>query len=65
MAQYGSFVDSMAHVRNENDLHEFYGLSADIAELPTEGIRSGSTAYCVDTGDIYIFEETNQQWHKQ
>lgn len=43
-----------------------YGLSADIAELPTnEDIMMGSTAYCVDTGAVYMYDNVNKTWVAQ
>lgn len=65
MGVYGSFDDSMSGVRNANDRLDLYGLSEDVDKLPTEGINSGSTAFCVDTGDVYIFLRYTKQWYKQ
>lgn len=62
---YGSFSDSMLNIKNRKDRAEFYGLSADVGKLPVEGIKSGSTAYCADTGDVYMFIESTGQWYKQ
>ena len=38
------------------------GLSADLDMLPKTGC-TGSTAYCIDTGDRYMFEETTDTWY--
>lgn len=38
--------------------------SADVSKLPTE-VKQGSSAYVVDTGDLYKFDETNEEWVKQ
>jgi len=44
----------------------FYGLSTDIASLPTDAeIGTGSVAYCVDTGDVYMFYQPTTSWHEQ
>lgn len=34
---------------------EFYLESTDVSSLPTTDIPVGSTAFCYDTGDVYIF----------
>lgn len=62
---YGSFSDSLINQRSKSDRADFYGLEADIALLPTEGINSGSTAYCVDTGNVYIYLDATKTWYKQ
>lgn len=47
------------------------GLSTDISTLPkasdTEDfdLKTGSTAYCLDTGDTYIYYEITDTWYKQ
>lgn len=51
--------DYLAHYRAE-----YAGTSQDTK--PTEGIVSGSSFLEVDTGDIYIFDETSGAgWTKQ
>ena len=62
---YGSFSDSLMNTKNKNDRAEFYGLSEDIGKLPSTGINSGSTAYCADTGDVYVFIKSTGKWYKQ
>ena len=62
---YGSFTDSLFYQRHSNEPSFFYGLEADIALLPVEGFVSGSKAYCVDTGNIYIFLASTKQWYLQ
>ena len=62
---YGSFSDSMLNVKHGKDRAEFYGLSSDVDKLPATGINSGSTAYCADTGDVYMFIKSTGQWYKQ
>lgn len=32
--------------------------STDVSNLPTTGIAYGSTAFCTDTGDKYVFDDT-------
>lgn len=38
------------------------GLSTDISKLPHTG-ATGSTAYCVDTGERYMYERTTDKWY--
>ena len=40
------------------------GNSADISKLPTD-VKQESSAYVVDTGELYMFDETNEEWVKQ
>ena len=43
-------------------IESWCGLSADLDMLPKTGC-TGSTAYCIDTGDRYMFEETTDTWY--
>lgn len=43
---------------------ETAGLSADVDKLPTNA-ATGSTFYCIDTQEVYMFEETTKTWYKQ
>ena len=41
-------------------------LSNDVGKLPTsDDLMTGSSAYCIDTGDYYKYEVTTKQWYKQ
>ena len=41
-------------------------LSTDVGKLPTsDNLMTGSSAYCIDTGDYYKYEATTKQWYKQ
>lgn len=41
-------------------------LSTDVDKLPTsDNLMTGSSAYCIDTGDYYKYEATTKQWYKQ
>lgn len=62
---YGSFTDSLINHRSQNDRADFYGLESDVGLLPTEGVNSGSTAYCVDTGNVYIYLSATGRWYLQ
>ena len=56
----------------ENGKRNYLGLSADVAKLPTKSVypeykdlKTGSTAYCVDGGSLYMYEESSDMWHEQ
>lgn len=41
-------------------------LSADVGKLPTsDNLMTGSSAYCIDTGDFYKYEATTKKWYNQ
>ena len=40
---------------NTDQKLEFYLESTDISDLPTTNVPVGSTAFCYDTGDVYVF----------
>lgn len=46
------------------EIAEIEGNSADVSKLPTD-VKQGSSAYMIDTQDVYKFDETNKQWVKQ
>lgn len=43
-------------------IESWCGLSADFDKVPKTGC-TGSTAYCIDTGDSFMFEETTDTWY--
>lgn len=47
-----------------NNIHIYKGLSKDVSKLPTY-VGSGSKADCVDTSEVYEFEETTKRWYKR
>lgn len=46
-----------------NVLKEIFGTSDETK--PTNGVTMGSTFTEVDTGDVYLFNETSGEWVKQ
>lgn len=42
----------------------YYGLSKDVSKLP-HYVLSGSSAICVDTGDLYLYLKDTDTWYKQ
>lgn len=64
----GEQVDlgSFEIVKYENGIYEFAGLSKDIGKLPVvDAVKSGSNAYCIDTGEVYMYEKSSNSWFKQ
>lgn len=47
----------------EGNIRNYYGLSKDVSKLPHYA-SSGSSAFCVDTGDMYFFLESTDSWYK-
>ena len=47
----------------DNMIREYMGLSTDVAKLP-KYVRTGSSFFCVDTNEIYFYEESGRAWHK-
>ena len=43
-------------------IEKWRGLSRDMDKLPCTG-DTGSTAYCIDTGEEYMFEKTTGAWY--
>lgn len=44
------------------DAKEYNVLSTD--EKPTAGVANGSPLLEMDTGDVYVFDKENNEWHK-
>lgn len=64
----GESVDlgSFEIVKYENGIYEFAGLSEDIGKLPVvDAVKSGSNAYCIDTGEVFMYEKSSNSWFKQ
>ena len=44
----------------------YQGFSADIAKLPKyDDLLTGSSALCLDTGDIYLYHAPTKTWNQQ
>lgn len=56
----GSFVATSV----QGEIRNYEGLSKDApAKLPLY-VETGSSAFCVDTGDYYKFEKSTKTWYK-
>lgn len=43
----------------------YEGLSADVSKLPKyDDLEAGSTALCLDTGDLYKYHAKTKTWYK-
>ena len=60
--QYGSF--KLVEVKGNHKM--FMGLSSDVTLLPNEmeNTITGSTAFCVDTGEVWFYEESSKTWYQ-
>ena len=47
----------------QGNVRHYQGLSKDISKLP-HYVENGSTAFCVDTGDIYFYLKSTDSWYK-
>lgn len=57
----GTFVATSV----DGNIRNYEGLSADISKLPKyDDLPTGSSAFCVDTGDLYKYEKTTKKWYK-
>lgn len=55
--------DTGSFQKNEGS---YYGLAKDVDKLPKEkGMLNGTMAYCVDTGDVYMWCGADRRWHLQ
>jgi hypothetical protein len=52
-------------------IKELSCMSSDVPNLPTNLNKTGgyiptsSTVYVIDTGDVYMYSEDDEQWHLQ
>lgn len=60
--QYGSF--KLVEVKGNHKM--FMGLSSDVTLLPNEmqNTITGSSAFCVDTGEVWLYEESSKTWYQ-
>lgn len=58
----GSFVIN----KQTDNVFEFIGLARDVPKLPkVDSIGTGSTAYCADSKELYMYEKTSKEWYLQ
>lgn len=57
----GSFVATSV----SGQIRNYEGLSSDVSKLPKyDDLQTGSSAFCIDTGDLYKYEKTTKTWYK-
>lgn len=57
----GSFVSTSV----SGQIRNYEGLSSDVSKLPKyDDLQTGSSAFCIDTGDLYKYEKTTKTWYK-
>ena len=62
----GSLVCDKAYNGEYQGKREYMGLSKDRDKLPKyRDLRTGSSCVMLDTGDVYFYESTTQEWYKQ
>lgn len=50
-----------------SNISEFVGLSTDSKPIDTYNdlaVTNGSTFFCMDNGDMYMYDEENKTWYK-
>ena len=60
LPEYGS----LRFISLSDNIAEIEGNSTDLSKLPT-WVSQGSSAYMIDTGKVYKFDETNSEWVEQ
>lgn len=49
----------------DTNQRNYEGLSADISKLPKyDDLEAGSTALCLDTGELYKYHAKSKTWYK-
>lgn len=57
----GSFVVTSV----DGEIQNYEGLSRDIGKLPkNEDLATGSSALCLDTGQLFKYEKTTKTWYE-
>ena len=52
----------MVSVKQQGNVYEFRGLKADMDKLNPEIIKNGSSFYCMDTVEVYMYDESTKKW---
>lgn len=57
----GSFVATSVNGK----IRDYEGLSRDIDKLPRyDDLGTGSSAFCLDTGQLFKYEKTTKTWYE-
>ena len=52
----------MVSVKQQGNVYDFRGLKSDMDKLDPNIIKNGSTFYCMDTVEVYMYDESTKQW---
>lgn len=52
----------MVSIKQQGNVYEFRGLKADMDKLNPDIIKNGSTFYCMDTIEVYMYDESTKKW---
>ena len=52
----------MVSVKQQGNVYEFRGLKADMDRLNPDIIKNGSSFYCMDTVEVYMYDESTKKW---
>lgn len=45
-------------------IRDYSGISSEVGKLPTyDDLATGSTAFCVDNGEVLIYDSTTKSWN--
>lgn len=59
-------LGSFECVSTEGNKRNYYGLSIDVSKLPKyENLSTGSTAFCVDNGKLFLYHAPTKMWYEQ
>ena len=61
MLDLGTFVSQSGN----DKVRSYEGLAKDVSKLPKyDDLETGSSAFCVDTGQLFIYEKTTKTWYE-
>lgn len=52
----------MVSIKQQGNVYEFRGLKADMDKLNPDIIKNGSSFYCMDTVEVYMYDESTKKW---
>ena len=52
----------MVSVKQQGNVYEFRSLKADMDKLNPDIIKNGSSFYCMDTVEVYMYDESTKKW---
>ena len=52
----------MVSVEQQGNVYGLRGLKSDMDKLNHDVIKNGSTFYCMDTVEVYMYDESTKTW---